>query len=119
MSQSFEQAREQGPRPGVDHDGFDPSEGTPPGICSAMLARRIEAARLRWKLSTRQRQVLELVALGESNKTIAQALGVAEVTVEAHVTSLLRKSGADSRTNLAVRVWAGAFDGLHTRRPPR
>jgi DNA-binding NarL/FixJ family response regulator len=120
MSESFDQVRDLGPRPAVDHEGScDGSEGTSPGACSALLARRIDAARSRWKLSTRQRQVLELLALGESNKIIAQTLGVAEVTVEAHVTSLLRKSGADSRTNLAVRVWAGAFDGLHGRRSGR
>jgi DNA-binding NarL/FixJ family response regulator len=116
MSESVDQARDQGPRPAVDHEGaYSPGEGTSPGACSALLAQRIDTARLRWKLSTRQRQVLELLALGESNKAIAQTLGVAEVTVEAHVTSLLRKSGADSRTSLAVRIWAGAFDGLQGR----
>jgi DNA-binding NarL/FixJ family response regulator len=120
MSESFDQARDQGPRNGVDAEGAcDAGDGTSSGACSALLARRIEEARARWKLSTRQRQVLELLALGESNKAIAQTLGVAEVTVEAHVTSLLRKSGADSRTNLAVRIWAGAFDGLHGRRSGR
>jgi DNA-binding NarL/FixJ family response regulator len=120
MSESFDQAREHGPRPGVDdEDTFDASDSTSPGACSALLKRRIDAASARWKLSTRQRQVLELLALGESNKVIAQTLGVAEVTVEAHVTSLLRKSGADSRTSLAVRIWAGAFEGLQSQRSNR
>ncbi len=79
---------------------------------TSTLRTRIEAACAYWKLSLRQAQVLELIALGKCNKRIAQILGLAEVTVEAHVTALLRKSGAESRTNLAVRVWAEELDGL-------
>jgi ATP/maltotriose-dependent transcriptional regulator MalT len=98
--------------PPSSHEPSDDGEARGPGAFTSMLRPRIDAARTRWRLSTRQTQVLELVALGESNKTIAQILRLAEVTVEAHLTALLRKSGADSRTNLAVRVWARALDGL-------
>lgn len=86
--------------------------GPEPTASSLLLQPRIDAARACWRLSTRQTQVLELVALGESNKAIAHILCLAEVTVEAHLTALLRKSGADSRTNLAVRVWAQALNGM-------
>ena len=93
------------------HDSSDQLAGPQPTALS-LLQPRLDAARARWRLSARQTQVLELVALGESNKAIAQVLCLAEVTVETHLTALLRRSGADSRTNLAVRVWAQALDGM-------
>ena len=42
---------------------------------------------------------------GEVTKDIAQTLGCSESTVELHVTALLRKSGATSRTELVARFW--------------
>jgi DNA-binding NarL/FixJ family response regulator len=58
-------------------------------------------------LSTREREVLELMAEGRSNAGIAQALWVTEGTVEKHVRSILMKldlpeSAADHRRVLAV-----------------
>jgi DNA-binding NarL/FixJ family response regulator len=104
---------ERGDRAHAAHENTDEPAGSGPISFAVRLRPRIDAARVRWGLSERQTQVLELVALGESNKTIAGILRLAEVTVETHVTSLLRKAGSESRTNLAVRVWAGALDGLH------
>jgi DNA-binding NarL/FixJ family response regulator len=65
---------------------------------------RLEAARRVWGLSPRQLSVLELLLTGASNKEIANALQCAEVTVENHLTSLYRRSGARSRTDLVCRV---------------
>lgn len=48
-------------------------------------------------LSRREREVLRLVAGGQSNKQIAQALGITERTVKFHVTSVLNKLGAENR----------------------
>ncbi|HVJ91378.1 MAG TPA: helix-turn-helix transcriptional regulator [Labilithrix sp.] len=71
---------------------------------------RLEAALARagdaWSLTPRQREVLALVAAGDVNKSIATKLTRAEVTVEVHVTALLRKSGAATRTELVARLWA-------------
>jgi DNA-binding NarL/FixJ family response regulator len=53
-------------------------------------------------LSPRERDVLALVAAGHSNKAIAAALFVSPNTVKTHVTSLLRKLGAESRVQLAA-----------------
>ena len=61
----------------------------------------------RWKLTRRQREVLALIASGDTNKSIATKLGCAEVTVELHVTALLRKSGAATRTELVSRLLSG------------
>jgi DNA-binding NarL/FixJ family response regulator len=53
-------------------------------------------------LSPRERQVLELVAEGRTNKAIAEHLSVSPNTVKSHVTSLLTKLQADSRVQLAA-----------------
>jgi DNA-binding NarL/FixJ family response regulator len=52
--------------------------------------------------TTRQREVLQLVALGLPNKRIAQELGIAERTVKLHVTALLDTLQARNRTHLLV-----------------
>lgn len=70
-------------------------------------APRVVAAARRWGLTARESQVLGRLALGEANKTIAAALGCAPNTVEIHVSSLLQKSGCESRSQLVARFWTG------------
>ena len=53
-------------------------------------------------LSPREREVLALVAAGQTNKAIAEALYVSPNTVKTHVTSLLHKLRADTRVQLAA-----------------
>ena len=53
-------------------------------------------------LTTRERQVLRLVADGRSNKEIARELTITERTAKFHVTSLLNKLGADNRAQAAA-----------------
>ncbi len=55
-------------------------------------------------LSAREREVLELVADGLSNKLIAERLGVSEHTAKFHVRSLLDKLGADTRADAVARA---------------
>lgn len=54
-------------------------------------------------LTPRERQVLELVADGLSNKAIAARLGVSDETVKFHLTAIFGKLGASNRTD-AVRL---------------
>jgi DNA-binding NarL/FixJ family response regulator len=56
-------------------------------------------------LSSREREVLQYVAAGLSNKQIARKIGVAEATVKAHLTSVFRTIGAQNRTQAAR--WLG------------
>jgi len=49
-------------------------------------------------LTQRQREVLTGMSRGLSNKRIAQELGLAEKTVKAHITVVLRVLGASNRT---------------------
>ncbi len=49
-------------------------------------------------LSDREREVLDLIAEGLSNKLIAHRLSISEHTVKTHVAAILAKFGAGSRT---------------------
>jgi RNA polymerase sigma factor (sigma-70 family) len=56
------------------------------------------------KLTERERDVLELVGEGLTNKGIARELGISPATVKAHVERLLAKLGAADRTQAAVMM---------------
>ncbi|MFJ3443116.1 response regulator transcription factor [Streptomyces sp. NPDC086081] len=49
------------------------------------------------RLTGREREVLRHLAKGESNRVLARSLGIAERTVRAHVTSIVRKLELGSR----------------------
>ena len=53
-------------------------------------------------LSAREREVLALIARGDSNKLIARKLNIAETTVKIHVQHILRKLQLNSRVQAAV-----------------
>ncbi len=55
-------------------------------------------------LTTRQRQVMELLGEGLSNNDICERLGLNLSTVKAHVSGVLRALGAESRTQAALRI---------------
>jgi len=55
--------------------------------------------RIHSDLSSRELEVLRLIAQGRSNKEIASALGIVEGTVKAHVTNIFNKLGAVDRTH--------------------
>jgi DNA-binding NarL/FixJ family response regulator len=85
--------------PGVAARLVEALAGTPP--------EEPEAGRL----TPREREVLELIARGRSNKRIALELGVSEKTVKTHVGHVLAKLGVTDRTQAAMRaVQAGLVD---------
>ncbi|MCX6547937.1 MAG: response regulator transcription factor, partial [Acidobacteria bacterium] len=67
----------------------------------ATAARLVEGMELE-RLTPRETDVLRLLAQGERNREIADALGLAEPTVKIHVNNLLRKLQAKDRTEAAV-----------------
>lgn len=70
------------------------------------LARRrlAEARRRVLALSKREREVLELLAIGGSNKLIARDLGISPRTVEIHRSNMMTKLAA-GHSSEAVRIW--------------
>jgi two-component system nitrate/nitrite response regulator NarL len=55
-------------------------------------------------LTAREKQILELIAGGQSNKNIARELNISDGTVKVHVKNILRKLNLKSR--LEAAVWA-------------
>lgn len=66
------------------------------------LMREVRAPDGAQPLTEREAEVLQLVARGRSNRQIARSLYVEEKTVKAHVSSILRKLGMQSRTQAAL-----------------
>lgn len=60
-------------------------------------------------LTSRERQVLLLIAEGWGNAKIAANLGIAVGTVKIHVRAILAKLGADDRTEAAALAWRRGF----------
>jgi len=80
-----------------------------PEVVSRLLARTTEEGPLR-TLTPRERDVVQLVAEGRSNKGIGDRLAVSERAVQKHVTSIFAKFGLsaaedDNRRILAVLAY--------------
>jgi DNA-binding NarL/FixJ family response regulator len=71
---------------------------------AAELLRDRADPRAHLELTGREREVLELVIGGNSNKQIARRLGIAEKTVKGHLTNLFQRIGVADRTQAAL--WA-------------
>lgn len=82
----------------AQHQG-NGSRGTVVSFLSPALAR----------LTPTQRKVLEGVHSGLLNKQIAYELGIAEATVKAHMTALMRKLNVRNRTQVAIAAEAMGY----------
>ena len=58
----------------------------------------------RTAFTDREKEVLEMLVGGRSNKEIGAPLGIEERTVKAHVAKLLRKIGVQNRIALSVHA---------------
>jgi DNA-binding CsgD family transcriptional regulator len=77
-----------------------PARGADAGLTVARLASR--------RLTLREREILELVAMGSSNKSIARSLRISPNTVKFHMTTLFAKLGVTTR---AEAIAAAARNG--------
>ena len=82
----------------------------PSSVLSSMCAR-IEtfapaepAAPAQGRLSAQEERILGFLVQGHSNKAIARELGITDATVKVHVKAILKKIGAQNRTQAAI--WA-------------
>jgi two-component system CheB/CheR fusion protein len=83
-------------------------------IFQKLFTTRGDTAHCITSLTTRERQILELVLAGHPSKNIASDLGINQRTVENHRASIMRKTGSKSvpalvRWTLAA-PWKGAPD---------
>ncbi|HEU4700426.1 MAG TPA: helix-turn-helix transcriptional regulator [Gemmatimonadales bacterium] len=87
------QARPEGPQP----------EPPPPGPAYAIQPPDLA----RYRLTEREREVAELLALGRSNDAVARALGISRHTARHHTESVFAKLGVRSRAEAGavVRGW--------------
>ncbi|MEJ5208562.1 MAG: response regulator transcription factor [Lysobacteraceae bacterium] len=93
----------------------------PPGVAAngAMLDPEEEdMARRVSELTPQQYRVLTMVCNGLLNKQIAYELDVSEATIKAHMTAILRKLGAQSRTQAVLLAGRLTLEGRGTAPPP-
>ena len=78
----------------------------PPEVATALAEHAGDDA-----LSVREIQVLQLVAVGRSNKRVAEELSISEETVKAHMRSILSKLSANDRTHaVTIALKRGIID---------
>lgn len=82
-----------------------PGEHATPGPRDAALARLAA-------LTPQQARILQLICEGLLNKQIAFELTIAETTVKAHVTAIMRKLGVQSRTQAVLIASEASFARL-------
>lgn len=73
-----------------------------PTVSKRVVTVAVESRTADSELSLRERQVLELIAEGLTNRQIAERLELAEKTVKNYVSGLLAKLGMERRTQAAV-----------------
>lgn len=72
-----------------------------PGV-TRRVVEQVSTGKDAAELSLRERQVLDQIAAGLTNRQIAEHLGLAEKTVKNYVSGLLAKLGMERRTQAAV-----------------
>jgi len=63
-------------------------------------------------LTDREKQVLNMLVTGLSNKEIGAPLGIVERTVKAHIAKMMRKIGVHNRIELSVHAVANSLVSL-------
>lgn len=67
------------------------------------------------QLTARERQILALVATGETTSALSERLGIAEATIKTHLTRIYKKTGSTNRvqaTRYYLQHHAARADGV-------
>lgn len=78
------------------------SEGSAAGGGVGLAYKQVEIRRPLHLLTRRECEVLQLLADGQSNKTIGETLYISEKTVKNHVSNILQKMNVNDRTQAVV-----------------
>lgn len=83
---------------------YVPKDYQQPDVCAQdRLAAEFDHPKLA-ELTPQQQRIMRLICCGKPNKQIAYELSLAEATVKAHITALLRRLGVRNRTQAVVLV---------------
>ena len=86
-------------------EGLSPDDDAP-----AERTRKDDAIERLGQLTRQQMKILALICDGKLNKQIAYDLSIAEATVKAHVTAIMRKLGVQSRTQAVLIAKEASFE---------
>ena len=73
-----------------------------PGLGARLAVEQLDPAQAPDQLSAREAEVLELIALGHTNRDVAGALSLSVRTVESHRARIQRKTGRTGRADLVA-----------------
>ena len=90
---------------------YTPDGFVPPGA-HAGAPDEHEAVERLGRLTQQQARILQLVCEGKLNKQIAYDLDIAETTVKAHLTAILRKLNVQSRTQAVLIAQNARFAAI-------
>lgn len=93
-------------------NGYVPEGFVPQADPNAPASQREEAIARLSLLTRQQAKILQLICEGKLNKQIAYDLSIAETTVKAHVTAIMRKLGVLSRTQAVLIAQEASFASL-------
>lgn len=88
-------------------DGYDAPAGPRP-----RPHQKTDALARLGLLTRQQAKILQLICEGMLNKQIAYELSIAETTVKAHVTAIMRKLGVQSRTQAVLLARETSFSAV-------
>ncbi|HEU0221111.1 MAG TPA: response regulator transcription factor [Paracoccaceae bacterium] len=91
---------------------YTPDGYYPPEAGQAAEASDADVIARLSELTPQQGRILELVCAGKLNKQIAWELSIAETTVKAHITAILRKLGVQSRTQAVLIAQKARFAAI-------
>jgi DNA-binding NarL/FixJ family response regulator len=84
----------------AEHKPFFTAEASETLFAKFLQPARKQRSRAELKLTTREREIVRLLAQSSTNKEVAAALGIRVRTVETHRATLMRKLGAKSVAGL-------------------